>query len=198
MIKSGGNMNRREEILAAASRVFQKYGLTKATLDDIARECGMKNTALYYYFKNKEDIMNAMFDCDMKKIQDNIRNAVAKQDTPKNKIHAFILEKLISFKNQKRYFNLILREDLSVKQRQFAFEQKNKFDEFEKKLLTEIISEGIKNNFFENHPIDSVIYMITGTTWGISYFVLHNEQEMDLNNIVDNIVNIMLIGLGKR
>ena len=191
-------MNRREEILAAASRVFQKYGLTKATLDDIARECGMKNTALYYYFKNKEDIMNAMFDCDMKKIQDNIRNAVAKQDTPKNKIHAFILEKLISFKNQKRYFNLILRKDLSLKQRQFAFEQKNKFDEFEKELLTEIISEGIKNNFFENHPLDSIIHMITGTTWGISYFVLHNEQEFNLNNIVDDVVDIMFIGLGKR
>jgi len=191
-------VDKREDILRAASVVFQKYGFAKTTLDDIARECGMKNTALYYYFKNKEDIMNAMFDCDMKKIQDNIRNAVAKQDTPKNKIHAFILEKLISFKSQKRYFNLILREDLSVKQRQFAFEQKNKFDEFEKELLTEIISEGINNNVFVNHSIDSVIYMITGTTWGISYFVLHNEQEMDLNNIVDDVVNIMFIGLEKR
>jgi len=191
-------MDKREDILRATSVVFQKYGFVKTTLDDIARECGMKNTALYYYFKNKEDIMDAMFECDMKKIQDNIINAVAKQDMPKNKIYAFILEKLISFKSQRRYFNLVLREDLSLKQRQFAFEQKNKFDEFEKELLTEIISEGIKNNFFENHPMESLIYMITGTTWGISYFVLHNDQEMNLNNIVDDVVNIMFIGLEKR
>ncbi len=191
-------MNKREDILRAASVVFQKYGFVKTTLDDIARECGMKNTALYYYFENKENIMNAMFECDMKKIQDNIINAVAKQDTPKNKIHAFILEKLISFKSQRRYFNLVLREDLSLKQRQFAFEQKNKFDKFEEELLTEIISVGIKNNFFENHPMESLIYMITGTTWGISYFVLHNDQEMNLNNIVDDVVNIMFIGLEKR
>ena len=191
-------MNKREDILRAASVVFQKYGFVKTTLDDIARECGMKNTALYYYFENKENIMNAMFECDMKKIQDNIINAVARQDTPKNKIHAFILEKLISFKSQRRYFNLVLREDLSLKQRQFAFEQKNKFDKFEEELLTEIISVGIKNNFFENHPIDSIIHMITGTTWGISYFVLHNDQEMNLNNIVDDVVNIMFIGLEKR
>jgi len=40
--------------------------------------------------------------------------------------------------------------------------------------------------------------MITGTTWGISYFVLHNDQEMNLNNIVDDVVNIMFIGLEKR
>ena len=191
-------MDKREDILRAASVVFQKYGFMKTTLDDIARECGMKNTALYYYFENKENIMNAMFECDMKKIQDNIINAVARQDTPKNKIHAFILEKLISFKSQRRYFNLVLREDLSLKQRQFAFEQKNKFDKFEEELLTEIISVGIKNNFFENHPMESLIYMITGTTWGISYFVLHNEQEMNLNDIVDDVVNIMFIGLEKR
>lgn len=191
-------MDKREDILRAASVVFQKYGFVKTTLDDIARECGMKNTALYYYFENKENIMNAMFECDMKKIQDNIINAVARQDTPKNKIHAFILEKLISFKSQRRYFNLVLREDLSLKQRQFAFEQKNKFDKFEEELLTEIISVGIKNNFFENHPMESLIYMITGTTWGISYFVLHNDQEMNLNNIVDDVVNIMFIGLEKR
>ncbi len=191
-------MDKRENILRAASVMFQKYGFAKTTLDDIAQECGMKNTALYYYFKSKDDIINEMFNSDMEKIQDNIRNAVAKQDTIKNKIHAFVFEKLISFKSQKRYFDLVLKENLSVKHRQLAFEQKNKFDEFEKKLLTGIISEGIDSNVFVNHSIDSVIYMITGTTWGISYFVLHGKQEMELNKIVDDVVNIMFSGLEKR
>ncbi len=191
-------MGKKEDILKAASVVFQKYGFAKTTLEDIAQECGMKNTALYYYFKNKEDIINAMFECDMKKIQDNIRNAIAKQNTPKNKIHAFVLEKLISFKSQKRYFDLVLKENLSLKHRQLAFEQKNKFDEFEKELLTEIISKGIKDDFFENHPIESLIHMITGTTWGISYFVLHNNMEMNLESVVDDVINIMFTGLEKK
>ncbi len=191
-------MSKRDDILRAASVMFQKYGFAKTTLDDIAQECGMKNTALYYYFKSKDDIINEMFNCDMKKIQDHIQNAVDKQDTIKNKIRAFVLEKLISFKSQKRYFDLVLKENLSLKHRQLAFEQKNKFDEFEKKLLTEIISEGIDSNVFVKHSIDSVIYMISGTTWGISYFVLHGNQEMELNNIVDDVVNMMLIGLEKR
>lgn len=191
-------MSKREGILRAASVMFQKYGFAKTTLDDIAQECGMKNTALYYYFKSKNDIINEMFNCDLKKIQDNIRNAVVKQDTIKNKIYAFVLEELISFKNKKRYFDLILKENLSIEQRQLAFKQKNKFDKFEKKLLTEIISEGIERNVFVNRSIDSVIYMISGTTWGINYFVLHGNREMDLNKIVDDVVNIMFSGLEKR
>ncbi len=190
-------MGKRDDILNAVSVVFKKYGFAKTTLDDIAQECGMKNTALYYYFESKEDIINGMFNSDMKKIQDNIRNAVAKQDTAKNKIHAFVLEKLISFKNQKRYFDLVLREDLSIKHRQLAFEQKNKFDKFERDLLTEIIAEGVKNDLFENHPIESLIYMITGTTWGISYFVLCNDTEIDLESVVDDVIEIMFSGLKK-
>ncbi len=191
-------MSKREGILRAASVMFQKYGFAKTTLDDIAQECGMKNTALYYYFKSKNDIINEMFNCEMKKIQDKIRNAVVKQDTIRNKIYAFVLEELISFKNKKRYFDLILKENLSIEQRQLAFRQKNKFDKFEKKLLTEIISEGIERNVFVNRSIDSVIYMISGTTWGISYFVLHGNREMELNKIVDDVVNIMFSGLEKR
>ncbi len=191
-------MSKREGILRAASVMFQKYGFAKTTLDDIAQECGMKNTALYYYFKSKNDIINEMFNCEMKKIQDKIRNAVVKQDTIRNKIYAFVLEELISFKNKKRYFDLILKENLSIEQRQLAFRQKNKFDKFEKKLLTEIISEGIERNVFVNRSIDSVIYMISGTTWGINYFVLHGNREMELNKIVDDVVNIMFSGLEKR
>ncbi len=191
-------MNKKEKILKAASTVVKKFGFVKTTLDDIARECGMKNTALYYYFKSKEEIMNEMFETDMKQIRENIKKAVAKQKTPKEKIRAFILKKLSLLKTQRRYFNLIIKEDISFKLKQFALEEKNKFDRFEKELLTRIISEGIKSDLFANHPIDSVIYTISGTTWGISYFILQNEQETNINEIVNDLVNIIFKGLEKR
>lgn len=46
----------REEILNVASLQFAKYGFKKTTLTDIASALGKQKTALYYYFKNKEDI----------------------------------------------------------------------------------------------------------------------------------------------
>ncbi len=191
-------MNKKEKILKAASTVVKRFGFVKTTLDDIARECGMKNTALYYYFKSKEEIMNGMFEYDMKQIRESIKKAVEKQNTPKEKIRAFIQEKLRLLKTKRRYFNLIIKENISLKLKQFALEEKNKFDRFEKELLTEIISEGIKSNLFANHPIDSVICTISGTTWGISYFILQNEQETNINKIVNDLVNIIFKGLEKR
>lgn len=40
----------------AAMQCFQKYGLEKTTLDDIAKVVGLNKASLYYYYKNKEDI----------------------------------------------------------------------------------------------------------------------------------------------
>ena len=69
-------MNKREDILRAASFAFQKFGLGKTTLEDISNECGIKTSALYYYFKNKDEILNMMFDTDLHTIQNNYRSAL--------------------------------------------------------------------------------------------------------------------------
>lgn len=49
--------DRKREILAAASRVFRKKGLHAAGMRDIAAELGMHVGNLYYYFRNKEELL---------------------------------------------------------------------------------------------------------------------------------------------
>lgn len=46
----------KEKIERAAMDCFERYGLDKTTLDDIAKAVGLNKTSLYYYYKNKEDI----------------------------------------------------------------------------------------------------------------------------------------------
>lgn len=46
----------KQKIGEAAMECFQKYGLEKTTLDDIAKVVGLNKASLYYYYKNKEDI----------------------------------------------------------------------------------------------------------------------------------------------
>jgi len=49
--------HRREEILLAALRAFRERGYHATTLDDIAGRLGIRNTALYHYFPDKESIL---------------------------------------------------------------------------------------------------------------------------------------------
>jgi AcrR family transcriptional regulator len=48
---------RREEILHAALRAFRDKGYHATTLDDIADHLGVRKTALYHYFPDKETIL---------------------------------------------------------------------------------------------------------------------------------------------
>lgn len=49
--------DRKREILAAASSVFRRKGLHATGMRDIAAELGMHVGNLYYYFKNKEELL---------------------------------------------------------------------------------------------------------------------------------------------
>ena len=48
---------RRAEILRAALRAFRDKGYHATTLDDIAEHVGVRKTALYHYFPDKESIL---------------------------------------------------------------------------------------------------------------------------------------------
>jgi len=50
---------RRAEILQAALRAFRERGYHDTTLDDIAHRLGLRKTALYHYFPDKEAILYA-------------------------------------------------------------------------------------------------------------------------------------------
>ncbi len=54
---SGRPHEKRQEILAAASRVFRRKGLHATGMRDIAAELDMAVGNLYYYFKDKEELL---------------------------------------------------------------------------------------------------------------------------------------------
>ncbi|KLL10622.1 MULTISPECIES: TetR/AcrR family transcriptional regulator [Protofrankia] len=51
-------LQRRQEIVAAAARVFKAKGLQGANLADIAAESGADRASLYYYVGNKEELFH--------------------------------------------------------------------------------------------------------------------------------------------
>lgn len=64
MVESGSphvrekRRRRRAEILHAALRAFRDRGYHATTLDDIARHVGVRKTALYHYFPDKQTILH--------------------------------------------------------------------------------------------------------------------------------------------
>ena len=55
--RSGKTLQRRLDIARAAAAVFRRRGYASATTEDIAGALGMTKGSLYYYFRDKPDIL---------------------------------------------------------------------------------------------------------------------------------------------
>jgi AcrR family transcriptional regulator len=65
----------REAILDTSAKLFSQQGYNGVSIRDIAQACGMTNAALYYHFKNKEDLFLAMLQRDHEKAMASLREA---------------------------------------------------------------------------------------------------------------------------
>ena len=82
---------RRAEILHAALRAFRENGYHATTLDDIAEHLGVRKTALYHYFPDKESIL---YECHRESLAeiDRMMKAARKLDTASERLAHVIRE----------------------------------------------------------------------------------------------------------
>src|SRR5690606_5605344 len=67
---------RREQILAAATRAFARAGFAATSLDDIAAETGVTRVILYRHFESKTDLYRAVLDRFCAVLADHVREPV--------------------------------------------------------------------------------------------------------------------------
>ncbi|WP_422934500.1 TetR/AcrR family transcriptional regulator [Sinomonas sp. P47F7] len=60
--KGADSAARREEILAAAARIFSEEGYRGTSMSAIARACGLSQTGLLHHFPTKEDLLRAVME----------------------------------------------------------------------------------------------------------------------------------------
>ncbi|MDB5023333.1 MAG: transcriptional regulator, TetR family [Mucilaginibacter sp.] len=94
-----------DQILQAAKRLFQKHGFRKVTMDDVAKAIGKGRSSLYYYYKSKEEILDAVMDVEIMEMLTAIARAVDKVATAEQKIHAFCVTKLRVMREKRVFYN---------------------------------------------------------------------------------------------
>ena len=88
---------RTHEFLQAAQEAFARHGYKKTTLEDIADRLGMVKSALYYYYRNKQELFIAVIEHEVVLFFDNIRGLLSSAGT--------VEEKLIIYARQSNKFH---------------------------------------------------------------------------------------------
>lgn len=82
-----GYDERKNEILDAAERLFHQKGYEKCTVNDILNEIAIAKGTFYYYFKSKEEVMDAVVSRYTELIISRAEEILKKEDTgPEEKL----------------------------------------------------------------------------------------------------------------
>ena len=56
------SVERKNQILDTAAKVFARHGFHQARMDYIVQESGLSKGAIYWYFKSKDEIITALLE----------------------------------------------------------------------------------------------------------------------------------------
>lgn len=133
--------SKRGEIIAAAQKIFQAYGLEKTTMDDIASAVGMGKSSLYYYFKSKEDVFYAVAKHEMEDMAATIRRELEGCKTPSQRLKIIFVSRYHALRSKLVLYPALLNEHvkhLELYQR-IVREANNK----ELEVLRKILADGV-------------------------------------------------------
>jgi AcrR family transcriptional regulator len=184
-------MERKDEILEAASMVFKKLGFEKVTLADVAKECGLKKTALYYYFKNKEEMFQLMFLKDFSFIREQLKQELSENSNFLSSIKAYMIKRTKLVADTRHYMEMFLDDSAPPNLRRFAKIQADKLIEYEVKLLVEKIEQAVEKNQIRAIKPRPLCLIIIGVCEGLGYIMLNSNDEIDVEKEINEVIKII-------
>jgi AcrR family transcriptional regulator len=102
---------RQQEIIMEAARLFRQKGYLATSIRDISDSLNITSAALYYHFKNKEEILAEVMRLSLRRLQEAVQAAVSGQDNQWEQIRTALRTHLrISLEHQD--FAIVLLKDL--------------------------------------------------------------------------------------
>ena len=186
----------KESILKVAREIFSKYGYKKTTLDDIANAVRKGKSSLYYYFKSKEDLFQAVIMKEVEILAHELEIVIGRNTDPVDKLRNYILTKLATFRNLANFYHVIESDATAI---YFIEEVKQKYEQDEIRMIKRILIEGVRKNEFEVYDFNLTATGITTAIKGLELpLTAGNYNNVNLEQSVDIILKIMCYGIMKR
>ena len=171
---------RKNEILDVAERLFYERGYDNTSTNDILAEIGIARGTLYYHFKSKEDILDAMIERVLNKTISNAKKVALDESIP-------VLKRLtltvFASNVDTKAGDVIIEQAHKPQNALMHFKIQEMFTNQIVPLYVKIINDGIKENLMYTEYPEDTIRMI------LSYA----NEAFDEKNKFDPIVSSRMI-----
>lgn len=185
---------RKQQVLAAASRIFADYGYS-ATIDQIAGDIGVTKGHIYHYFASKQDILFQIFSQAMNSFLEGIDTANNPHLPVDQRLQSVLKAHIMAICENKAVMTVFmdLRRELLPENWQKILVARNRYEQ----IIQNLIREGIAQGYFVPNNEQILSYAILGSiNWVYVWF--QQQGQFDKEEIARLMSEYLLQGLRKH
>lgn len=192
------SLERQEQILNAAEKVFSERGLSGARMDDIVQEAGLSKGALYWYYKSKDAVILALME---RVLERELRLATKLVESPEpagERLQTLMRLALSDIAGMGRLLPLAY-EFLAMASRRKAVRQA--MGEYYRRyaaLLSEIIQQGIDSGEFAELDVEQAALSVIAMLEGLALVWFAASDRGKLSDLGDAPMEALLNGFRAR
>lgn len=194
--KMGNKIKVREKIIEVARGVFAKYGYKKTTMDDIAIVAQKGKSSIYYYFKSKEEIFEAVVETESKLLFDDIKRKIEQPIAAKEKFRLYVLTRLNKIRELSNFYDVL--ENNFIRPMEFIDILQQKYHQTEISILQNILSEGVKTREFNIQDTEIAAIALVTAIKGLEAPLIVKGAKKNLERRVDYVLKILFYGIMRR
>ena len=182
----------RQEIIEAATDLFCELGYQKASLRDIAAKVGVTQAAIYYHFRNKEEILYTVIEESSNDLFFTLKTVLAGNGNSLAKLRNAITQHILSIKTRRKGAKIIIEDKrfLSGDLNRLVKEKERAVYNLYKNQLEELQKE----NRVRNCDLTAATFGILGMiNW--LYHWYRPDKGLSIEQLAEEIVNILFSGL---
>ncbi len=177
----------KEIILETARNIFKRFGFTKTSIGDIANAARKGRRTIYTYFTSKEEIYKAVIEKEVNNLKNKLSKVVLSESDAQNKLKDYLFTRMMTINELANYYDALRNDYLN----DFKIIEtiRENFDNQEIAMISEILTEGVKNNEFkiDNINLTSKAIVVAMKGFEIPFFIekVNRNIEGQLNSLIE-------------
>lgn len=186
----------KREIIEKSREIIARLGYKKSSTEEIARSLNKTKASLYHYFKNREEILQAVIDYEGKGLKDVLINTVNSGDNPPIKLQSFFKARAKKIFELWNFYKFVISEYFN--RYSFIMGSLNEYNDKELFLVKSIIQDGIERGMFSVSNVELTSKALIKSMKGYDFFLFQGEHFNDIEDELTETLKIFVNGISKK
>ena len=186
---------RKNQIMHAALKVFSRSGFQKARMDDIVEESGLSKGTLYWYYKNKDDIITSTLEFILNNELDEIDRIAQSSISSSELILEFVELVLADFVKMERWMSMLYElYALAARSKSLQKMFNNYFNRYMSTSVP-LIQRGIDSGEFCNGTAEEIAIALGALFEGTFILKAYSPMDVDIEKHIRAGAKLLVKGI---